>query len=145
MISTRYPQRGATTTIRGRRRRRHAGAFSTAGRIFRLAGRNQFRRRPKRKSSNLRKDHLEVLALTLNPSRNLVPESKPRGRGQFLAAYRYRCWVRTRDSKTAQPATLLLSVHLLYHRGCRCARGVSKKLLDSHCRDNLSLADLCCA
>jgi len=69
----------------------------------------QIRRRPKRKSSNLRKDHLQVFTLALNPSRNLVPESKPRGRGQFqsnFSASLFRCWGHARDSQNAQPATV---------------------------------------
>jgi hypothetical protein len=69
----------------------------------------QIRRRPKRKSSNLRKDHLQVFTLALNPSRNLVPESKPRGRGQFqsnFSASFFRCWVYARDSQNAQRATV---------------------------------------
>ena len=39
------------------------------------------RHEPIRKRSNLRKDRLEVLAKRANPSRSLVPECEPRGRG----------------------------------------------------------------
>jgi hypothetical protein len=45
----------------------------------------------------LKKDLLEVFAITLNPSRNLVPECKPRGRGHFLR-YLFRCPNRGEDS-----------------------------------------------
>jgi len=98
-----------------------------------LEGCRQIRRRPKRKSLNLKKDHLQVLALALNPSRNLVPESKPRGRGQFqsnFSASLFRCWVHARDSKNAQPATVR-SRFIFYTIGPAAdARGASRKLLD---------------
>ena len=47
----------------------------------------------------LRKELLEVFAKTLNPSRTAVPESKPRGRGQFQAFNLLSIRCRTSDER----------------------------------------------
>ena len=64
------------TRLRSRRRAGNgarATRWRTTKRVFRLENRPIFRHEPRRKRSNLEKDHLEVLAMTLKPFEEPCP------------------------------------------------------------------------